>query len=1364
MAKAGKSRWAIVVAILAIVAVVAGILIFTGGESEAKQFATLQISEGQVDVRKAGAGFAAGRDGQSLTQGDVIRTGPDGLADITYFDGSLTRLGPDTEFTITELATLDNDAQSKRIKGSHVRGRTWNRVTELADSQSRFEIETPVATAAVKGTVFATFCDFFGNCTYASIEDTIEVLLPDGTVITLGPLDAVTIDADGTVGDVIHFDSLEEMIAAFDWIAENACDIEALADCSPPEPEPEPEPEPTETVTPEPSPTGTTDTGTGSTGSEPTTPVPPAVNSAPVAAFVPANASGPAPLSVSFTNQSTDPDGDPLTFVWNFGDGGLSTAVNPTHVFGAGVWSVTLTARDGSGASDSVSHLVEAFDVTAPAPPTFSSPSPGDVITSSPVTFTGDAEEGSTVQVFDGGDLIGSDVANSPFSVTAALADGLHTITATATDDAGNESAPSAALVIEVDAVNDDPIAGNDALSTNEDVTGSLNVLANDSDPNGDPLSVGSVSNPANGSAANLGGGVVSYTPDPDFNGTDSFTYVLIDGEGGTDTGTVTVTVNPVNDAPNAVNDSATTNEDAPVTINVRANDSDPDGDALTITSVSNPPNGTAAIQSGNVLYTPDPNFNGTDSFTYTISDGNGGSDTATVTVTVGSVNDAPNAVNDSATTNEDSPVTINVRANDSDPDGDALTITSVSNPPNGTAAIQSGSVLYTPDPDFSGSDSFTYTISDGNGGSDTGTVNVTVTSVNDAPDAVNDSPTTNEDNGILVDVLANDTDPDGDELSITDFTQPDNGTVGPPGEGSGLFYTPDPGFSGSDSFTYTISDGNGGSDTATVNVTVTSVNDAPTAALSGSPTSGDADLLVTFSTVGSTDPDDGIASWSLDFGDESSTSGTGTPPASIQHTYTAAGGYTATLTVTDVAGASDTDTESINVSEGNSAPDAVNDNATQNSEGVTVNVLANDTDPGGDTLTVSIVSQPGSGSAVLNVDQSITYTPNEGFSGTDAFTYRVTDPGGLFDEATVTISGVANAVTNVLHWPGPVGRDLDLHVGLPSPHPEVYFGQLCVGDPCWATLDQDVTNGPPGTETVTITTLDGSFVAGSYTIYIDNFSCGEHTYDSTGATVTVNTGSSSQTFSLPSANRDLRQWNVGTLGLDAAGNGSVTPTQTIDGATCGGVVVDSIDQQNARADRRDLDQRGDRELRGDGVRGFRWESRGASEEPLQTLRARVEGTTVSLDWRPQDVRGVVRYSTTEFPTRSTGGRRGCEGTGRCEIGGLTPGTELFLTVFAAGEEETRARRGVNAAQVAIAPAQADPAPTEPAPTEPVPTEPAPTEPAPTEPVPTEPAPTEPAPIEPAPEPLDPAPVDEVTPPPEPVATEPEADSVETSA
>ena len=206
-----------------------------------------------------------------------------------------------------------------------------------------------------------------------------------------------------------------------------------------------------------------------------------------------------------------------------------------------------------------------------------------------------------------------------------------------------------------------------------------------------------------------------------------------------------------VNDAPVAVDDSANTDEDTAVEIAVLSNDSDPDNDPLSITETTTPENGTVVInENGTITYTPNENFNGTDSFEYTITDGNGGFDSAIVTVTVGGINDAPVAVDDSANTDQDVPVTIAILNNDSDIDGDELTVTETTTPENGTVEINpDGTVTYTPNNSFTGEDTFEYTISDGNGGTDTAIVTITVSDTEAPSIACPETINLNNDPGI---------------------------------------------------------------------------------------------------------------------------------------------------------------------------------------------------------------------------------------------------------------------------------------------------------------------------------------------------------------------------------------------------------------------------------------------------------------------------------------------------------------------------------------------------------------------------------------------------------------------------------------
>ena len=401
-------------------------------------------------------------------------------------------------------------------------------------------------------------------------------------------------------------------------------------------------------------------------------------------------------------------------------------------------------------------------------------------------------------------------------------------VTGTVTFENGETLTFSQIETILTDPQNTDPDAQDDNQTLDEDTSVTFNPLGNDTDADGDDLTVVSFTDPAHGTLVENPDGTFTYTPDADYNGPDSFTYTVEDGFGGSDTATVNLTVTPVNDDPVAGDDVATTPEDTPVIIDVLGNDSDVDGDDLTVTAASSP-NGDVTINSdGTLTFTPDENYNGPAEITYTVEDGNGGSDEGTVSVDVTPVNDDPVAGDDVATTPEDTPVIIDVLGNDSDVDGDDLTVTAASSP-NGDVTINpDGTLTFTPDENYNGPAEITYTVEDGNGGSDEGTVSVDVTPVNDDPVAGDDVATTPEDTPVIIDVLGNDSDVDGDDLTVTAASSPNGDvTINPDGT---LTFTPDENYNGPAEITYTVEDGNGGSDEGTVSVDVTPVNDAPVA------------------------------------------------------------------------------------------------------------------------------------------------------------------------------------------------------------------------------------------------------------------------------------------------------------------------------------------------------------------------------------------------------------------------------------------------------------------------------------------------------------------------------------------------------
>jgi len=565
----------------------------------------------------------------------------------------------------------------------------------------------------------------------------------------------------------------------------------------------------------------------------------------------------------------------------------------------------------------------------------------------------------------------------------------------------------TATVLITVAPDNDPPVALDDVATTPYETPVVIDVVKNDSDPDGDVLTIATVADPPHGSAT-IVNGKVSYTPDAGYAGADTFTYTVRDPSGATATATVRVTVGPRgNQPPDANDDTATVPEDGRVEIPVLANDTDPNDEPLVIATVSNPPHGTATIDDGAIVYVPDAGYEGPDTFTYSACDPHNACATATVTVTVTHVNHPPIAVADEATTPAGSPVTIDVRMNDSDPDADVLTISSATDPAHGTTAIVAGQVVYTPDADFSGTDTFSYTIRDPAGLTATATVTVVVVpQPNGPPVANNDIATVPGDGEVSIPVLANDTDPDNDPLTIGSVSDPTHGTTTI--DGDVISYVPDPGYVGTDTFTYSACDQDAACATATVTVTVTPVAppNAPPVAVDDT-ASTFANEPVTIDVLGNdSDPDDDIL-----------TIVTVTDPAhgtttilDGQVVYTPDAGYlgpdTFTYTVQDPSGASDTATVTVIVTPRDDIPPTASDDVTAVDEdgSVSIPVLDNDTDPDGDPLTIASVTQPEHGTTTI-VDGEIVYVPDPNYNGDDTFTYVACNAANLCDTATVTVS-----------------------------------------------------------------------------------------------------------------------------------------------------------------------------------------------------------------------------------------------------------------------------------------------------------------------------------------------------------------------
>jgi hypothetical protein len=639
---------------------------------------------------------------------------------------------------------------------------------------------------------------------------------------------------------------------------------------------------------------------------------------------------------------------------------------------------------------------------------------------------------------------------------------GDRTLSFTATDAGGNTTAIPAVATLTVVPVNDAPDAMDDAITTNEDEAVEVTVRGNDTDPESDPLTVTSVTQGTNGTVAidPVTGNPV-YTPDADFNGTDTFTYTVDDGNGGTDTATVIVTVDPVNDAPITVMTlPAQSGGDGQAVspLDVSAAFDDVDGDTLGYTATGLPTGLTIDPVTGIISGTPaadasqgGPNSDGVYEVTVTATDPDGELLTTTFTYTL--TNPAPVVDTPIGAQMADDADVISIATDMSDPDGDTLSYT-VSGLPTGlTIDPATGEITGTLPSDASqsgpaGDGVYIITVTGDDGESGTVTDTFTLTVANPAPDAIDDAVTTNEDTPIEVIVRDNDSDPDGDVLTVTAVTQGTNGTVLIDPVTGNPVYTPNADFNGTDTFTYTVDDGNGGTDTATVIVTVDGVNDGPVVVGTPAPQTGDDAMLLLPLDVSSlfSDTDGDVLSYSSpDLPvwmqlDPVTGELTGTPPADASQTN--GGDYLVTVTATDPSG------ESVDVviayAISNVAP--VVDTPTADLDALddeTLFIPAAMSDADGDRLTYTATGLPDglsiistTGEIVGTIDNSasqngpagdgvytITRTVDDGEGGpvSETFTLTVSNPGPDAVDDNVAVNEGESRTFNVI-----LGSDTD--------------------------------------------------------------------------------------------------------------------------------------------------------------------------------------------------------------------------------------------------------------------------------------------------------------------------------------------------
>ncbi|MCF9444781.1 tandem-95 repeat protein [Vibrio parahaemolyticus] len=584
----------------------------------------------------------------------------------------------------------------------------------------------------------------------------------------------------------------------------------------------------------------------------------------------------------------------------------------------------------------------------------------------------------------------------------------------------------STTVSVDVTPVNDAPVAKDDIATTQEDTAVTIDVLPNDTDVDGDKLSIQSASVPEAQGKVEIVDGKLVFTPAENFNGDAEITYTLTDGAL-TDQATVKVTVNAVNDMPvveSNIADQALTEDFTPYTIDLNTAFSDVDNvDGELTFSVSGNSNIQVAIVNGIATITPTADWNGSETLTFTATDPSGESISQTVNFTVAPVADI---VADSVTVVEDTPTIIKVLGNDTfEGDDKVVSLDTNNGPANGTVSINpDGSVTYTPNDNYHGTDSFTYIVTSG-GVSESITVNVDVTPVNDAPVAKDDIATTQEDTAVTIDVLSNDTDVDGDKLSIQSATVPEAQGKVEIVDGK-LVFTPAENFNGHAEITYTVTDGQL-TDEAKVTVTVNPVNDAPTikvdAVESITEDAVSTDTVVATLTVRDTDTPEDQLTVSLEnnsngyfvlVGNEVKLTQAGVD--AVNNDELNLKDLTISASVSDGVNPTANDSDSLVVNRVNDAPTVENAIADQelSEDFATYTIDLNDAFKDSDSALNFSVS--GNSNVLVSIENGIaTISPTADWNGSETLTFTATDPSGESISQTVnfTVAPVADIVAD---------------------------------------------------------------------------------------------------------------------------------------------------------------------------------------------------------------------------------------------------------------------------------------------------------------------------------------------------------------
>ncbi|HYE32086.1 MAG TPA: tandem-95 repeat protein, partial [Methylomirabilota bacterium] len=549
------------------------------------------------------------------------------------------------------------------------------------------------------------------------------------------------------------------------------------------------------------------------------------------------------------------------------------------------------------------------------------------------------------------------------------------------------------------------PTAVGDVYTINEDsvlvVTNASGVLVNDTDPNGDTLSAIATSSPANGALQFSANGTFTYTPNPNFFGTNHFTYKASDGLLLSSNANVFIYVLPVNDAPVAHSNTLSVLEDGSVQFQLTG--SDVDSSLLSFSIVQSPLNGAISSATGTnrYIYRPATNFFGSDQLRFMVTDGSL-SNVATIRFTVAAVNDVPVAFSQHVNVAEDDSILITLNAIDVETPSLGYVIAT---PPTHGSIVRTAVpnvVRYVPLMNYHGNDSFSFKVNDGGAQSAPATVTINVTPLNDIPIARADTAEVNEDDSVLITLSGSDA--EGQTLAATIVGEPENGTLSTTDDANVFRYQPNTNFFGSDLFTFTVSDGDAHSEAASIAITVHPVNDAPIAESGTATVNEDGEVEI---TLAASDVEGSDLTYII-----VAEPGQGTLTAtavSNVFTYKPAADYTGSdsfsFEVNDGELGSGSAVVTIDVTPVNDAPVGLAANVEVNEDN-TVLITMSGSDTEGQSLTGIITAEPVNGTLTATEEANVyRYQPNTNFFGSDLITFTVNDGEADSEAAAIVIT-----------------------------------------------------------------------------------------------------------------------------------------------------------------------------------------------------------------------------------------------------------------------------------------------------------------------------------------------------------------------